>query len=300
MRTLLAAIAPMLLCLVPTALPAREPADSPTSKPLRIGAVAYSPDAVTIWRDMRVYFARKGMPIDYVLYSNYDALVQALRDGQVDLAWNTPLAHARFHRACGSSQALVMRDVDRDYRCRLIVRKDAGIATLADLAGKTMVLGSCDAAEATVLPVHFLKKEGVSFGKLKIVRLHREVDEKGSPCSSESHVLKALQVGRGDAGVIGARLWQYLEKNQPQEAAKFKVLWTSPAFTHCVFTARKDFDRKLGERFTKLMVEMDSKDAIAGEILRLEGASRWINGSQDGFQELLKALGDEEATTLGR
>src|SRR5271170_7112641 len=57
---------------------------------IRIGAVAYAPGAVTIFEGIRRYFDRNGMPVDYVLYSNYDALVEALHKGHVDIAWNTP------------------------------------------------------------------------------------------------------------------------------------------------------------------------------------------------------------------
>src|SRR5438309_1068782 len=64
---------------------------------IRIGAVAYSPDAVTVFEGIRRHFGRNGMDVDYVLYSNYDALVEALHKGHVDVAWNTPLAHARYH-----------------------------------------------------------------------------------------------------------------------------------------------------------------------------------------------------------
>src|SRR5581483_8408120 len=95
---------------------------------VRIGAVAYAPSVVTIFEDLRRYFDRNGLSCDYTLYSNYDSLVQALKDGHVDIGWNTPLAHARYQQTCGSTgQTLVMRDVDCDFRCKLIARKDAGI-----------------------------------------------------------------------------------------------------------------------------------------------------------------------------
>jgi ABC-type phosphate/phosphonate transport system substrate-binding protein len=137
--------------------------DGPTECPskdrpvIRIGAVAYSPDAVTIFEGIRRHLGRNGMDVDYVLYSNYDALVEALHAGQVDVAWDTPLAHAKYHlRAGGASRTLVMRDVDCGFRSKLIVRRDSGITALSGLAGKTLVLGSREAAEATVLPLHFL------------------------------------------------------------------------------------------------------------------------------------------------
>ena len=165
---------------------------------LKIGAVAYSPHAVTIFQSLRHYFAKNKMPVDFVLYSSYDALNEALAKSQVDVAWNTPLGHANFHQKAGASQTLVMRDVDVNCRVKLIARKDAGIAALSSLSGKTMVFGSCDAADSTVLPIYFLKKEGVGFDKVKILSLHDEVDERGNPCNSQHHVLAATaERGRG-------------------------------------------------------------------------------------------------------
>jgi ABC-type phosphate/phosphonate transport system substrate-binding protein len=261
---------------------------------VRIGAVAYAPSAVTIFEGIRRYFDRRGMPVDYVLHSNYDALVEALRKGEVDIAWNTPLAHAQYHRQAGNaSQALVMRDVDCNFRSVLVVRDDAKIRTLDDLAGKTVILGSHEAAEATVLPIHFLGRQGVNLDRVKVRSLDGRVDLRGNPCSSEVHVLAAVQEGRGQAGVIGERFWKHLSQHEPDRVRGLKAIWVSPPFSHCVFTASKDFDRDLAARFTNLMLAMDPNDPLAGEAMRLEGTRKWVAGSQEGFQELLKALEEE-------
>jgi ABC-type phosphate/phosphonate transport system substrate-binding protein len=278
----------LALSLASTA-PAGDKATSP--RVLRIGAVAYAPSAVTVFENMRRHFARTELPIDYVLYSNYDALVDALRNGHVDIAWNTPLAHARYHLLCnGQSQTLVMRDVDCNVRCKLLVRKESGIKTLTDLRGKTLALGSREAAEATVLPLHYFKKEGVSLDKIKFLRLDEEIDLRGNPCSSPQHVLKALRAGRADAGIVGERLWENLVARKAPEIEGLQAVWTSPSFSHCVFTAAKDFDRNLAARFTRLMLAMDGKDACTAEVLRLEGARKWVAGSPDGFETLIEAL----------
>jgi ABC-type phosphate/phosphonate transport system substrate-binding protein len=270
---------------------------------LKIGAVAYSPDSVTVFRAMRLYFARNKMPVEFILYSTYDGLNVALAKGQVDVAWNSPLGHARFHLKAGASQTLVMRDVDVNYRVKLIVRKDAGIASLDGLAGKAMIFGSCDAADATVLPVYFLKKAGVNFDKVKVVSLHNDVDEVGCSCHSQQHVLAALLRGRGQAGILSAGLWKRLQAAQPEQAAQLREVWTSPPFSHCVFTARKDFAKETGERFRKLMLAMDGKNPLTAEILRLEHCTRWVPAgqpAQDGFADLLTALREQPsvATSL--
>ena len=263
---------------------------------LRIGAVAYAPSAVTVFENLRRYFAKTDLPVDYVLYSNYDALVDALRNGQVDIAWNTPLAHARYHLLCnGQSQTLVMRDVDCGVRCKLLVRQESGIKAPTGLQGKTLALGSREAAEATVLPLHFLKKEGVPLDKIKFLRLDEELDLRGNPCSSPLHVLKALRAGRADAGIVDERLWNDLVARKAPEVLGLQAVWTSPAFSHCVFTAAKDFNKTLAARFTKLMLAMDGKDACTADILRLEAARRWVAGSSGGFETLIEALRTEKS-----
>jgi ABC-type phosphate/phosphonate transport system substrate-binding protein len=272
------------------AISAVEPAKVDPQRVVRLGAVCGGPTAVTVFREIRYYLAQNGLKTEYTLYSNYDALVKALHEGQVDIAWNAPIAHGKFHLLAGDSQALVMRDVDVNYRVKLIVRKDAGIASLSDLHGKTMIFGSCDSADATVLPVYFLRKEGVNFDNVKILSLHDQCDAKGVPCHSQQHVWKAMVEGRGHAGIIGQDRWAKLQKSTSEEAGKFTEIWTSPPFGHCVWTARKDFDKDIGARFTKLMTAMDGKDPLTSEILELEHCRRWVPGSQEGFGVLFDAL----------
>jgi ABC-type phosphate/phosphonate transport system substrate-binding protein len=209
----------------------------------------------------------------------------------VDIAWNTPLAHARYHLLCdGRSQTLVMRDVDRGCRSTLLVRKQSGIKAPTDLRDKTLALGSREAAEATTLPLHYLKTEGVKLGEIMFLRLDDELDLRGNPCSSPVHVLKALRAGRADAGIVPDRLWGELVAARSPEAEGLQAVWTSPAFSHCVFTAPADFDKTLAARFTRHMLAMDGRDERTAEILRLEGAGKWVAGSADGFQTLIEAL----------
>lgn len=283
-------IAPVVVVLLVGSAVARAESQ-PATKPIRIGAVAYAPSAVTIFNGIKAYLNRHGLAADYVLYSNYDSLVDGLVNGEVDIAWNTPLAHAQCHlRLKEQSQTLVMRDVDKDFRAVLVARRDRPVHSPKDLPGRTIVLGSHDAAEATVLPRYYLKQSGVDFAKLKVVDLDQELDFEGNPCSSEHDVLKALRDGRADAGVIGERLWKAIETDKNDGAADLRLIWTSPPFTHCVFTARPDFDPEIGNQFRSLMLAMTPDQPSCADVLRLEGTRKWIAGSHDGFKDLIEAL----------
>src|SRR5262250_458364 len=93
-----------------------------------VGAVAYDPKAVTIWEGIREHFTDQGIAMDFVLFSNYERQVESLLQGHIDVAWNTPLAHARVRRRTKNvSISLGMRDSDRDFRAKIVARRAAGI-----------------------------------------------------------------------------------------------------------------------------------------------------------------------------
>src|SRR5882672_2707202 len=93
---------------------------------LLMGAVAYDPKVVTIWDGFRAWLDERGLPFDYLLYSNYERQVEDLLDGRIHAAWNSPLAWVRARRigeAAGVPvSALAMRDSDRDLTTVVVVR----------------------------------------------------------------------------------------------------------------------------------------------------------------------------------
>ena len=101
---------------------------------LLLGAVAYDPKVVTIWEGFKSYFSHRGLPFDYVLYSNYERQVESHLAGHFHIAWNSPLAWLDACRKTGGEcRAIAMRDTDRDRVSHILVRTDGGIATPGDL-----------------------------------------------------------------------------------------------------------------------------------------------------------------------
>src|SRR2546425_2603966 len=127
---------------------------------LLLGAVAYDPKVVTIWEGFKAYFARQGLKMDYVLYSNYERQVEALINGHIHVAWNSPLAWVRTRRLAEAqgleARPIAMRNTDCDLTSVVVVREDGPIKTVTDLKGRVVAGGAGGSPQATLLPLSHL------------------------------------------------------------------------------------------------------------------------------------------------
>jgi phosphonate transport system substrate-binding protein len=263
---------------------------------LKIGAVAYAPKVVTIWECIREYLHQQGLPADYVLYSNYPALVDALAAGHIDIAWNTPLAYLQAReRLAGQCAVVGMRDSDINFTTVFVTRVESPIHSISGLKGKRFALGSRDSSHAAILPLYFLRESGVNPEQdVKLLRFNTDLGKHGDTGTSEQEVLHALMEGSADAGALGKATWDALVAAGAIDERKLHIFWTSPGYSHCNLTARAELSPSLVERFTKALQAMDYTDRRWHEIMELEGVTRWMPGSTTGYSEL-----EDEARRLG-
>jgi phosphonate transport system substrate-binding protein len=259
-----------------------------------LGAVAYDPKVVTIWEGIRAYFQAAGVPFDFALFSNYERQVEALLAGHVDVAWNTPLAHVRVQRRTEMrSLSLGMRDSDRDFRAKVIVRKDAGIASIADLAGKTLAVGSRDSTQARILPLHFLRAGGVDLGRVTLLPFDTDLGKHGDTGTSELDVLAAVHDGRAPAGTVGDLVWLAEQAAGRVDPNRVEVLWTTPGFDHCMFDALPSLAPAKREGFQRALFAMSWSDPNHRRLLELEGLKQWMPPREEGYDSLRAALTEQ-------
>ena len=80
---------------------------------VRLGGVAHPP-YIQVFEGIRKHFLRHDIELDWVMYRDWDALVDGFVSGEVDLAWNGPLAYVKIKNRLGEKPPLVvaMRDTD--------------------------------------------------------------------------------------------------------------------------------------------------------------------------------------------
>jgi phosphonate transport system substrate-binding protein len=266
-------------------------------EPLVIGAVAYSPNIVTIWEGIRDYYRSAEVETDFVLFSNYGRQVDALLAGTIDVAWNTNLAWVRtVTQSDGKARALAMRDTDLAFRTHLVSRAGAGLSGPDDLKGKRLALGSRDSAQAAILPLHYLRREGVSEADLELLRIDSDLGKHGDTGRSELDAIRAVLDGDADAAAIGVTTWESIGRDELMPDA-LESFWISPSYCHCNFTAMDTLDADRADAWTAHLLAMDWNDPEHRRILEMEGLERWVRPELDGYNDLFSAVEEQQISS---
>ena len=265
------------------------------SETLLLGAVAYDPKVVTIWEGFKVYFSRRGLDFDYVLFSNYERQVESHLAGHFHVAWNSPLAWVRTRRLAAAGgvkvEAVVMRDTDCDLTSVVVVRADSGVGSIEDLRGKRVAVGAIDSPQATLLPLSHIRARGLVPGSDFEVVYHDLLGGKhGDHIGGEREAARALLSGACEAACMidGNHLLFASEGTLPAGATR--VLTQTAPYDHCNFTVAPAAPVGLVSRFSALLLGMSYDDPEVRPLLDLEGLKAWREGRLEGYEALERAV----------
>jgi len=262
------------------------------TRPVRIGAVAYDPKVVTIWEGFKAYFDKRSFDTDFILYSNYDAQVDANLKGEVDIAWNSPLAWVRSQLLTGGRcHALAMRDSDRALTTKVIVRASSPLTALTDLRQKIVAVGASDSPQATLIPLNMIAEAGVFPGRDCQVLYHNVmVGKHGDHVGGEREAARALASGKADAACVLDSNYMLFINEGTLDPETTRVLASTRPFDHCNFTAAPDLQETLRQRFTQELLRMSVEDPDVRTCMEMEGVKEWLPGRTSEYGQLEEAV----------
>lgn len=266
-----------------------------SSRPFTLGAVAYDPKVVTIWEGFTEWFADQGFAFDYMLFSGYEAQVEAHLAGHVDATWDSPLAWVRTRRLAAAAgrqaRSVVMRDTDQDLTSVVLVRSDSEITDVVQLAGRTVATGAIDSPQATLLPLAHLAGLGLDPGSsFKVRRFDIGVTKHGDHIGGERDAVRALVAGEVDAACVidGNHLAFAKDGTIPTDSVR--TLTRTAPYDHCTMTVLDGVDETTVERFAQLLLSMSFDDPVVRPLLELEGLREWRPGRTNGYEQLEAAV----------
>lgn len=267
-------------------------------KPIMLGAVAYDPKVIPIWDIIRDYFNDNGVRLDYILFSNYEAQVEYLLSGKIDVAWNTNVAWVRTYELSNhKAKALLMRDTDIDFKSVFITKASSNIKSISDLKGKKFGLGSADSAQAAILPFKYLSDELENISEVEIVKFDSDLGKHGDTGRSEFDILEAILNNEIDAGSIGISSWIRMIEEGMFPSGEVESFYVSEGYCHCNFTVLDTLDKQIVEKFVSTMLSQDPNDPIIKKMMQMEGLNNWVITTQEelkGYDVLTQAMKEQD------
>ncbi len=265
------------------------------AKPIVVGAVLYDPKVSVIWDIIRAFFEENGCPTDVVFYTNYEMQVEALVNGHIDIAWNSPLDWLDSQRLSGNAcRAIAMRDTDRDRESYIVTRRNSGVTKVEDLRGKTIAVGAKDSPQATLIPLGYLKRQGLQHGEdFHVKRFDVLVGKHGDHVGGELDAFKCLESGEADASTMLDLNWDSWTRDGTINPNEYEILATTDNFDHCVFTVREGFDPDVEKEWLDVLFSMSYSNPDHQEMMDLEGLKQWMTGRVTGFGPLSEAATEQ-------
>ena len=262
------------------------------NRAVRIGAVAYDPKVVTIWEGFKAYFDRRGFATDFILYSNYDAQVDANLNGEIDIAWNSPLAWVKSQLLTGGRcHALAMRDSDRALTSKVIVRANSAFDSLADLKQKVVAVGASDSPQATLIPLNAIATAGVFPGRdCQVLYNNIMVGKHGDHLGGERDAARALSSGKADAACVLDSNYMLFVNEGTLDPETTRVLASTRPFDHCNFTAAPELAEPIRNRFVQALLQMSIQNPDVRTCMEMEGVREWLPGRTTHYSQLEEAV----------
>ena len=246
-----------------------------------------------VFQGLEELFRRREIDLDWVLYSDYDAMVEAFVKGDIDLAWNGPLGYVKIKRLLEQPCLVIaMRDVDIDFITQFITHSESDILTVEDLPGTRFAFGRRSSEQAGLVPYYVLKQAGLNpDNDLATVSFY---EERQSPASSdERDVVERVGSGEFDAGAVSKRTLDLMAEDGSLSSHPVRVFWSSPAYSHCCFTAQGNMEPQLVDQIEAAFLAITGSDDVERIVLEGEGCDGFVPGVQEGWEIIEEAAVSE-------
>ena len=237
-----------------------------------------------VFQGLGEIFRRRGVDLDWVLYSDYDVMVDAFVKGDIDLAWNGPLGYVKIKRLLDKPcRVIAMRDVDIDFVTQFIARSDSDILTVEDLPGKRFAFGRRSSEQSGLVPYYLLRQAGLNPSKdLAAISFYEERQSQNA--TDERDVVERVGSGEFDAGAVSQRTMDLMAEDGSLSRHPVRVFWDSPVYSHCCFTAQRGMDQELASQIEAVFLSITGSDEVERAVLEGESCSSFVEGVEVGWE----------------
>lgn len=295
-RGISAAIAALVIASsVPGALPTRvsaEPAaDCPPGGTVRFGVepseatarLTPAYEALT-----KALSAKLGCPVDLFITTSYNAEIEAMRSGKLDVAQFGPLGYVLAHQIAGADAIATFSDAQGNpstYTASIVTYPDSGIKTLKDVAGHSFAYADPASTSGHLFPAYGLRKAGID----------PDHGVKGVYAGSHTASFEAILNHKVDAGELNSIQIEAAKNENMWEPNRWVTLWQSQPIPVDPITVRRDLPPAFKSHVTDVIQSFTfaglSPDVV--KVFPTKGTRRFVkttDGAYNPVRDLVKTL----------
>lgn len=255
----------------------------PAQAELKLGIHPFKPPTRLIesFSPLADYLSEKmGEPVTIQIAKDYESHIDAIGQGDLDIAYLGPVSYVKLHDRYGSFPLLARQAIRGNpvFHGKIFVRKESDIKTLADLKGKSFAFGEPHSTMSHLVPRYMLWQAGIT------------VDQLASYKFVGDHVNVALGVLAGDFDAGAVKEDVYFNN----ENRGLRAIATSQPFSDHLFAAKKKMPADKLAKLRQALIELH-KDPRGNTILQsmTKGVSVLLpvkDGDYDNLRSVLRKM----------
>jgi phosphonate transport system substrate-binding protein len=284
------ALALLATSAVTSAAMAANAPDCPNDGVVRFGVEPFDTSAklVPIYDHIGKLLGEKiGCEVKVYVASNYNAEIEAMRSGKLEIGEFGPLGYVLAHQVAKAQAvaAFAGKDGQPDhYWASIVTYPASGIKTVADIRGHSFAFSDPASTSGHLFPAYGLRRAGLDPDK----------DLKGIYAGSHTASFEALYNHKVDAGELNSEQLESATQRGHYKEGDVVVLWKSDPIPTDPISVRDDLPAGFKQRLTEALQTLDlsSLPEADRKIMGLGGAHfvPQTDGAYDGIRDLVKTL----------
>ncbi|MBO8168902.1 MAG: phosphate/phosphite/phosphonate ABC transporter substrate-binding protein [Thermoanaerobacteraceae bacterium] len=223
-------------------------------------------------------------PVKLIQRNTYAEVNQLLRTGQIDVAFICTYSYVTGHDQFGLELvAAPVKNGEPKYQSYIIVRRDSGIESFADLKGKKFAFTDPMSTTGYLYPMSLLKKQ------------YNSSPEKFFAdyifTFSHDNSIKAVSHGIVDGAAVESLVFKHMAENEPEVTSKVKIIKKSSEFASPPVVARPGLDKSLKRQLVRFLTTLD--DTEQGRKILAKMGLEEFRQIDDAAYDSVRALGRE-------
>ena len=264
--------------------------DCPNGGTVRFGVEPYdtAPKLVPIYEKIGKVIAEKlGCEVKVYVATNYNAEIEAMRNGKLEMGQFGPLGYVLAHQVAKAEAIATFATADNKpntYWASLVTWPGSGITTAAQIKGHSFAFSDPASTSGHLFPAYGLLKAGLDPDK----------DIRAIYAGSHTASFEALRNHKVDAGELNSEQIESATQRGHYKDGDVVFLWKSDPIPIDPIAVRGDLPAGFKKRLTDIVQNLDLSQ-LAEADRKLIGAHglrfvRQTDASYNGIRDLVKTL----------